>query len=464
MTTFKKDFLWGGAMAANQCEGAWNVDGKGLTTTDFLHKDAYLKDYVEFKLDENKFYPSHDSIGFYYTYEDDIKLLAEMGFKVFRFSIAWARIYPNGDEEYPNQLGLDHYRKVIDCCHKYNIEPLITLSHTETPVGLIQKYGGWRNRTLIDCFVRYAKTCFTAYPEVKYWITFNEINFMFYEGMLFQNGGVILQEGDNKLELQHICAYNQMLASAKAIRASKEILGKDTYIAAMMCGGLCYPRTSDPNDVLGALKLNAVFDYDFMDTIYGGYLSPYFMKRVEKYNFNLHAEETDEEDFRLGKGNYIPFSYYDSDMNIREGEKELTPNPYLKTSSYGIQIDGLGLGIAIIDYYQRYRLPTFVVENGIGVVEQLNEENTVHDDYRIDFYRENIEGMKVALEQGALILGYTTWGPIDLVSQKTGHMSKRYGFIYVDRDDLGNGTNKRYKKDSFNWYKKVIETNGENLD
>lgn len=463
MTTFKNDFLWGGAVAANQCEGAYNVDGKGLTTTDFLHKDAYEKDYVEFKIDDDKFYPSHDSIGFYYRYEDDIKLFAELGFKVFRFSIAWARIFPNGDDEKPNQLGLQHYRKVIDCCHKYNIEPLITLSHTETPVGLIKNYGGWRNRVLIDFFVKYVQTCFKAYPEVKYWITFNEINFMFYEGMLFQNGGVILQEGDNKFELQHICAYNQMLASARAVIEAKKILGENVYIASMLAGGICYPRTCDPKDVLETEKINAIFTYDFMDTLYKGYLSPYFLKRVEKYHINLHQQEEDEEIFMKGKGNYIPFSYYDTYINMREGEKELVPNPYLKTSSYGLQIDGLGLGITIIDYYQRYHLPIFVVENGIGVEETLTQDKRVHDDYRIEFFRENIEGMKKAIEQGAKVLGYTAWGPIDIVSQKTGHMSKRYGFIYVDRDDFGNGSNERYKKDSFNWYKKVIASNGEDL-
>lgn len=469
MLKFRDDFLWGGAVSANQCEGAWNVDGKGLSTNDCLSENDYWKDDVPTVYREGLYYPTHDAIGFYYTFKEDIALFAEMGFKVFRFSIAWSRIYPNGDDEKPNELGLKHYREVIDCCHQYGIEPLITLSHTEMPLNMVNKYGGWTNRECVNMFVKYAKTCFLAFPEIKYWITFNEINFVFTKGMLFQNCGITLKEGENHLQKQYQCAYNQLLANAYAIIECKKI-NPNAYIAPMPEGAQSYPETCKPQDQLLNQTMKQQFTYLFCDVMFKGEFPYYWYTTIRKNNLEIETKEEDKEIFKKGLSNYIPFSYYKNvlahkDWNLRD-YKKMPKNPYIRHSSFDptYPIDPEGLRFVLNDLYERYAVPLFIVENGYGVIEELNEDGTIHDQYHIDFLREHIEQMHLAVDDGVDVLGYTMWGPIDIVSQGGGKMSKRYGFIYVDRDDLGNGTNKRYKKDSFYWYKKVIEINGEDLD
>ena len=464
MEKFREDFLWGGAVAANQCEGAWNEDGKGMTTTDYLSMDKYMKDSVDFTIEEGKYYPSHEAIDFYHRYEDDIKLFAECGFRCFRFSIAWARIYPNGDEEVPNQKGIEHYRKVIDCCRSHGIEPLITLSHTETPAALITNYGGWRNRKLVDFFERYAKTCFEAFCDVKYWITFNEINFIFEEGMLYQNGGVILQENDDKLELIYQCAHNQLLAAAKANRLAYEII-PDVYINAMMEGSLAYPQSCRSEDIFNCFKENEQITYSYLDAMCKGKYPRFWGKDMAEKGLKIYTEEEDFEIIRKYPGNYIPLSYYYNrmcDPAARAEHRRPMNNPYQKKTEWNANIDAEGLRITLNEFRLRYDMPMFIVENGIGESEVL-EDGTVHDDQRINFQREHIWQMHLAVDDGCDVRGYTMWAPIDIVSQSRGEMSKRYGLIYVDKNNDGSGTLNRYRKDSFYWYKKVIASNGEDL-
>ncbi len=464
MEKFREDFLWGGAVAANQCEGAWNEDGKGMTTTDFLSMDKYMKDSVDFTIEEGKYYPSHEAIDFYHRYEDDIKLFAECGFRCFRFSIAWARIYPNGDEEVPNQKGIEHYRKVIDCCRRYGIEPLITLSHTETPAALITNYGGWRNRKLVDFFERYAKTCFEAFCDVKYWITFNEINFIFEEGMLYQNGGVILEENDDKLELIYQCAHNQLLAAAKANRLAYEII-PDVYINAMMEGSLAYPQSCRSEDIFNCFKENEQITYSYLDAMCKGKYPRFWGRDMAEKGLKIYTEEEDFEIIRKYPGNYIPLSYYYNrmcDPAARAQHRRPMNNPYQKKTEWNANIDAEGLRITLNEFRLRYDMPMFIVENGIGENEVL-EDGTVHDDQRINFQREHIWQMHLAVDDGCDVRGYTMWAPIDIVSQSRGEMSKRYGLIYVDKNNDGSGTLNRYRKDSFYWYKKVIASNGEEL-
>lgn len=465
MKPFRTDFLWGGAVAANQCEGAWNEDGKGLTTTDYLSMDRYMKDSIDFTLEEGNYYPSHEAIDFYHRYQKDIQLFAEMGFKCFRFSIAWARIFPNGDEETPNQKGIDHYRKVIDCCHAYGIEPMITLSHTETPANLIIKYGGWRNRKLVGFFERYAKTCFEAFSDVKYWITFNEINFIFEEGMLYQNGGVILQEQDHKEELIYQCAHHQLLASAKANRLAFEIID-NVYINAMIEGSLAYPQSCRSSDMIDCMQENQKITYSFLDAICKGKYPSLWLKEMSSKNLHIDIQPEDLEIIRQYPGNYIPLSYYYNrmcDPIARAQHKKPMKNPYQAQSEWGYNIDAEGLRLSLNDFSIRYDLPLFVVENGIGMNETLTD-GTVHDQQRIDFLKAHIQQMHLAIDDGCDVRGYTMWAPIDIVSQSRGEMSKRYGLIYVDKNNDGSGTLARYKKDSFHWYKKVIASNGECLE
>lgn len=461
---FPEGFLWGGAIAANQCEGAWNEDGKGLTTTDYLSLDRYMKDSIDFTLEEGKYYPSHEAIDFYHRYEEDIRLFAECGFKCFRFSIAWARIFPEGDEEEPNQKGLDHYRKVIDCCKSHGIEPLITLSHTETPVGLITRYGGWRNRKLVDLFERYARTCFEAFGDVKYWITFNEINFIFEEGMLYQNGGVILEEGDDKLQLIYQCAHNQLLAAAKANRLAYELI-KGVHINAMIEGSLAYPQSCRSKDILDCFMENQQITWSYLDAVCNGIYPEYWKRDLESRHMTIETQPDDEQIIKDYPGNYLPISYYYNrmcDPVARREHRRPMNNPYQKKTEWDANIDAEGLRITLNEFYARYHLPLFVVENGIGINEVL-ENGTVHDEQRINFLREHIEQLALALQDGVKVLGYTMWSPIDIVSQSKGQMSKRYGLIYVDKDDEGRGTLQRYRKDSFYWYQRVIASNGEDL-
>jgi len=466
--SFPKNFLWGGATAANQCEGAWNVDGKGPSCADVMTAGSAQKERINTRtVQEGVYYPSHNAIDHYHHYKEDIALFAEMGYKCYRMSINWSRIYPTGLEQTPNEAGLAHYDHVFDECLKYGIEPVVTLSHYETPLGLVDAFGGWKDRRCIDAFVRYCTTVMERYQgKVKYWMTFNEINCMSLNG--WNAGGVI--ENDEATLMQ--AAYHQFVASAKVVKKGHEIDPENKI--GMMYGGLfSYAATCNPDDVMANVtNMNSALFY--CDVMCRGYYPAYKLKELERKGITLETEPEDAQILLEGKVDYLAYSYY---MSLVAGAKTTGmdlatgnlytgyTNPYLKTTDWGWQIDPVGLRISLNLLYDRYQLPLFIVENGLGAVDKKEKDGTINDDYRIDYMRDHITEMKKAVElDGVDLMGYTPWGCIDLVSAGTGEMKKRYGFIYVDVDDEGRGTFARSKKKSFDWYKKVIASNGEDLD
>lgn len=488
---FPKDFLWGGATAANQFEGAWDVDGKGVSTSDcctrgsltsvrhvtYQTEDGQVESKIMFGLDAPKGakfgafdgydYPNHEGIDFYHHYKEDIALFAEMGFKTFRMSINWTRIFPNGDDEQPNEKGLQFYEDVFKELKKYGIEPLVTLSHYETPIALTNKWNAWADRRTIDCFVRYAKTCFERYNGlVKYWLTFNEINCISFGG--FMAAGVASRD---PLMIAN-ATRNQLLASALAVQEAHKV-NPDMMVGNMIGYGASYPYTCNPEDVLKQRK--AQYNVDFYSDVQArGYYPNYKLKEYERANLDFELTKEDQEILANGTVDFITFSYYMSncvsaDPEVLANQKGNmlmgVKNPYLTESEWGWQIDPVGLRISLNDFYTKYRKPLMVVENGLGARDIVTEDGQIHDDYRIDYLRAHIEQMDKAInEDGVDLIGYTPWGCIDLVSASTGEMAKRYGFIYVDIQDDGTGDGKRMKKDSFYWYKKVIASNGADLD
>ena len=455
-----KNFLWGGALAAHMTNGAHGVPRK-------------ITDGVV----EGNYYPNHTGVDFYHHYKEDIALFAEMGFRCFRTSIAWSRIFPLGDEEKPDEEGLKFYDDVFDELLKYHIEPVITLSHFEMPYHLAKQYGGFMSRKTIDCFVKFAKVCFERYKnKVKYWMTFNEINNqMNYRNDIFgwTNSGAHFGDYEDPEEAMYICAHHTLVASALAVKAGRQI-DPDLKIGNMISMVPLYPYSCDPDDVL--LSVEEMHDrWFFADVQVRGHYPAYILKRFERKGFMIDITEEDKEILKEGTVDYIGFSYYmsntvksdvenDVSKTITGSSAHLIDNPYLKATDWGWTIDPKGLRYALNIMYERYEKPLFIVENGFGAIDQLNDDKTVHDQNRIEYLRSHIIEMKKAVENdGVDLMGYTVWGCLDCVSFTTGEMKKRYGFIYVDKDDLGNGSYQRYKKDSFDWYKKVIASNGEEL-
>ncbi|PLS03135.1 glycoside hydrolase family 1 protein [Neobacillus cucumis] len=473
---FPEGFLWGGATAANQLEGAYQEGGKGLNLADVLpggkvRLELLMKPGFNYEIDQDKYhYPNHEGIDFYHRYKEDIALFAEMGFKVFRLSIAWSRIFPRGDEETPNEEGLAFYDRVFDELHKHGIEPVVTISHYETPLHLIKEYGAWKNRKLIGFFERYVRTIFDRYKnKVKYWMTFNEINGathfpLFGLGFSASSEEARLQESFQGL-------HHQFVASALAVKIGHEII-PGSQIGCMLVYAPVYAYDSNPENVMYALKEEQIFNYYCGDVqVRGEY--PAFAKRYFKENgIKLDIQEGDLEIIKEGTVDYIGFSYYMSRTEKKEKTNEENAsgniiggvkNPFLKASDWGWEIDPEGLRISLNKLYDRYQVPLFIVENGLGAKDKVEEDGSINDDYRIDYLRDHIKAMGEAIEDGVNLIGYTPWGCIDLVSASTGEMSKRYGFIYVDRHDDGSGTLERSRKKSFYWYKDVIATNGEQL-
>ena len=487
---FPKSFLWGGAVAANQCEGAYLEDGKGLSCADML-KGGNVKTPRMFspEIEEGVYYPSHQAIDFYHHFKEDIALFAEMGWSVFRLSINWARIYPNGDDEQPNEAGLKFYDEVFDECKKYNIEPLVTLSHYEIPWEIVKKYHGFYDRKTIDLFVKYATTCFERYKDkVKYWLTFNEINCALMPGGGSYNGVGYVSDEDlantaqrpvNELiddPLKRFEAlHNEFVASAKTVIEGHKI-NPDFKIGLMIAYLASYGLTPDPKDQF--LNLQST---DYMDNYCGDVMVrgeyPHFAKDFAKKqgvtDTSFMDNEEDKKILKEGVVDMYTFSYYMTNC-VTTHEEELAQgnvfmgvkNPYLEATPWGWQIDPLGLRYTLNTLADRYpNTPLMVVENGMGMIDKVEEDGSVHDSYRIDYLRDHIKAMKAAVEEDNVnLIGYTTWGPIDLVSAGTGEMYKRYGFIYVDRNDDGTGDFSRSRKDSFFWYKKCIESDGEDLD
>lgn len=470
---FPKDFLWGGAIAANQAEGAYLEGGKGITTVDTIPhgKDRLsVKLGLEkrFNLRDDEYYPSHVGIDFYHRYKEDIALMAEMGFTVFRTSIAWSRIYPNGDELTPNAEGIAFYRDMFAECKKYGIEPLVTLCHFDVPMHLVKEYGSWRNRKMVEFFTRYARTCFEAFDGlVKYWLTFNEINILLHSP--FSGAGLVFEAGDNKEQVKYQASHHQLLASALATKIAHEV-NPINQVGCMLAGGNFYPYSCKPEDVWAALEKDRE-NLFFIDVQARGAYPSYTKRLFREKGFELEIQPGDDEILK-NTVDFVSFSYYASrcasaDMNDNNSNAanivKSLKNPHIQASEWGWGIDPLGLRITMNMMYDRYQKPLFLVENGLGAKDEINEQGEINDDYRISYLREHIKAMADAIDDGIPVMGYTSWGCIDLVSASTGEMSKRYGFIYVDRDDQGNGTLARTRKKSFWWYKKVIASNGSDL-
>ena len=479
---FKKGFLWGGATAANQFEGGWNEGGKGPGVPDHIRGGTVDTPRLwDKEIDPNVYYPSHQAVDFYHFYKEDIALYGEMGFKCFRLSVNWSRIYPDGTELEPNPEGLQFYHNVFAECKKYGIEPLVTISHYELPWGLSVKYNGWTGREVIDCFVRYATTLFKEYKnEVTYWLTFNEINIGVNAfGRIMSLG---MQGDDHKPMFKmtetpeeasdrFTALHNQFVASAKAVVIGHEI-NPDNKIGLMIAGSMNYPYTPNPLDVKEAQTKMQMSNWFCGDVQVRGHY-PYYAKRYFKdNNITVRMEPGDEEILAKGTVDFYSFSYYMSscssvDPEALKGAGNMFTgivNPYLKASDWGWQIDPEGLRIYLNEVYGRYEIPLMIVENGLGANDERGEDGKFHDDYRINYLRDHIKAMAQAVEDGVDLMGYTMWGCTDLVSASTGEMKKRYGFVYVDRDNDGNGDFHRERKDSFFWYKKVIESNGADLD
>lgn len=462
-------FLWGGAISANQAEGAYLEDGKGINVADVATAGSKtIKRVYTEGINPEFYYPSHEAIDFYHRYKEDVKLFAEMGFKCFRTSIAWSRIYPTGLENEPNEAGLAFYDSLFDECLKFGIEPVVTISHYELPYALVESYGGWRSRTLIELFTKFTNTIFTRYRnKVKYWMTFNEINVIAQHAMLA--GGIRLNDGESKNDVVYQAAHHQLVASAIAVSQGKAI-NENFKIGCMVLYPLTYAKTCSPNDALAAQQLMNQYLY-FSDVQVQGKYPRFIEKYFERNNINIQMAPEDKELLQNGKVDYVGFSYYmslvaeskpDENNKLAGGNMIVGgANPYLEASEWGWQIDPIGLRVTLNQLYDRYRCPLFVVENGLGAEDTPNEEGYVTDDYRIQYMEKHIAALMDAVEiDGVDVIGYTAWGCIDLVSVGTGEMKKRYGMIYVDRDDQGNGTLKRIPKKSFHWYKNVIATNG----
>ena len=473
---FQEGFLWGGATAAHQVEGAYFEGGKGLAVTDLITLRTGDKRYIHDHIQDGFYYPSHKAIDFYHTYKDDLALFAEMGFKCLRVSIAWTRIFPTGEEETPNECGLKFYDDLFDTMLSFGIQPLVTLNHNDMPAALVTKYGGWRNRKVIDLFVRYATTVFTRYQnKVPYWETINEINNLLiyqYELLPYMSAGILFKPGENKREVVYKALHYQFVACAKATIEGHKI-NNNLKIGNMASFNHLYSKTCDPKDQLAELILNREH-YVCFDVQAKGEYPAYFLKECERENIQLDITDEDCAILKAGTSDFLGFSYYTTDVVDQNklnhtSDEEIAnivndeSNPYLEYTPWGWAIDPIGLRIALNLLYDRYHLPLFIVESGLGVADKL-ENGTVEDDYRIDYLRKHMIEVGEAIKQdGVECLGYLTWGPIDLVSASTGEMKKRYGYIYVDYDDYGQGTGKRYKKKSFQWIKDVIATNGESL-
>ncbi|WP_336657687.1 6-phospho-beta-glucosidase [Leclercia adecarboxylata] len=462
MKTFPNDFLWGGAVAANQVKGAYLEDGKGLSTSD-VQPQGVFGPVVERVAGDSGI--KDVAIDFYHRYPEDIKLFAEMGFNCLRVSIAWTRIFPNGDEQQPNEAGLAFYDKLFDELAAHNITPLVTLSHYEMPWGLVKQYGGWGNRQVIGFFEHYARTVFTRYQhKVKLWLTFNEINMSLHAPMT----GVGLPETSSKAEVYQ-AIHHQLVASALAVKACHEII-PDAKIGNMLLGGLVYPLTCKPDDVLEALQENRAWQF-FGDVQCRGAYPGYMLRFFRDNGITLEITEADREALK-STIDFISFSYYmtgcvttDDELNqqARGNILSMVPNPHLASSEWGWQIDPVGLRTLLNVLWDRYQKPLFIVENGLGAKDKPDADGMVQDDYRISYLNDHLVQVREAIEDGVEVMGYTSWGPIDLVSASRAELSKRYGFIYVDRDDSGAGSLARSRKKSFYWYQEVIATHGASL-
>ena len=468
----KKNFLWGGALAAHQFEGGWSQGGKGPSVVDVMTAGEHgVPREITTIIEPDKFYPNHEAIDFYHRYKEDIQLFAGMGLKCLRTSIGWSRIFPKGDESEPNESGLQFYDDVFDELIKHGIEPVITLSHFEMPLHLAREYGGFRNRKVIEFFVKFAEVVFKRYKgKVKYWMTFNEINNQMDINnpiFLWTNSGVLIEEGENAKEVMYQVAHHELVASAKAVIIGKKI-NPDFEIGCMVSHVPIYPYSCNPQDIMAAEEANRQ-RFFFSDIHVRGEYPKYALKEFERENYQINITEEDLNFLKKGTVDYVGFSYYMSTVVKADASNNITnnvvngsllngvDNPYIKSTDWGWAIDPEGLRYTLNRFYDRYQLPLFIVENGFGAIDEvINGE--IHDQDRINYLKKHIEAIEKSVNyDGVDVIGYTPWGIIDLVSFTTGEMKKRYGMIYVDKDNSGNGSMNRLKKDSYYWYKETIK-------
>ena len=475
--SFPKGFLWGGAVAANQLEGAYLTDGKGMCVADIneFRNDIDIKNKYNDELDmgyvkaamnagekDGRYFPKRWGIDFYHTYKEDLALLKGMGFNTFRTSVNWARIFPNGDEEQPNEAGLKFYDDLFDEMRKNGMEPMITISHYEMPLNLTINYNGWYSREVIDFFEKYCKVLFDRFHDkVKYWIIVNQINLIGHES--FNHLGIGSDKVDDLKSAKYQGVVNEMISCGRATRYAHENY-PDLQIGMMLCGGPAYAATAKPEDQLATLRHNQM-EYFYSDVLLQGKIPGYAWRFFEDFNIHVEVSEQDEEDLN-NPCDFFSFSYYYTRICTKESFEngnDVKRNPDLPANEWGWTIDPLGLRYMLNSFYDRYHKPIYITENGSGYYDKMEEDGSVHDPYRVEYLKAHIEQMKEAIMDGVDLRGYYAWGPIDLVSCSSSEMSKRYGFIYVDIDDYGKGTGKRSLKDSYHWYKQVIATNGEDL-
>ena len=485
MARFPEGFLWGGATAANQCEGGWDADGKGASVPDHITGGTFEKNRsITVEIDPAAHYPSHEAVDMYHHYKEDIALFAEMGFKCYRLSINWTRLYPNGDEAEPNRAGVEYYRGILEECRRYGIEPLVTISHYEMPFHLAKEYGGWSDRRVIDFYLSYCRTLFTEYKGlVRLWLTFNEINVglnpfgdvMSTSFAAARDGELRFAEGKvshDDLERRFNGMHHQFLASARAVSLAHEI-DPENRVGCMIAGNVTYPYCCSPDDVRLAQEQVHLMNFYCGDVQVRGEYAPFAKRYLRELGVEIDWQPGDSEALKAGTVDFYSCSYYSSKCastqeatlehakgNVFHGVR----NPHLEMTDWGMQTDPKGLRWYLNEVYGRYRIPIMIVENGLGAVDTVEPDGSIHDPYRIAYLRDHILQMAEAIKDGVDLMGYTAWGCIDIVSCATGEMKKRYGFIYVDKDNEGNGTLTRSRKDSFAWYKKVIATNGEDLD
>lgn len=470
-----KDFLIGGALSAQQSEGAYDMDGCCDSISDHLTSMTKEKSRLLTKsINDEYYYPSHMGIDFYHRFKEDIQLFNELGINALRISISWARIFPHGDERKPNKAALDHYMNLIDECLYYGIEPVVTICHNDMPYALSETYNGWASKEVIKYYVRYAETLFQHFKsKVKYWITFNEINGAMLEGVgLFMTGcfkdcGDIFDihtiEDNPQLRMQAL--HNMLTASSRAIICGKKIC-RDYQFGCMLLAYVSYPYTCHPKDSIAVLQNETLFMDYCADVMIKGKYSELACNYLKKMNIRLDITVEEMKIIKKGTVDFYSFSYYSSSttsaLNVVEtirgnligGGK----NPYLDQTEWGWVMDPDGLYYFLLKTYSKYQIPMMIVENGLGANDIIEDDGRVKDDYRVKYIDAHLNAVQKALDDGIDLLGYLMWGIIDIVSSSTGEMSKRYGVIYVDMDDYGNGSLKRCKKDSFQWYKERVKS------
>lgn len=473
---FPENFKFGGAVAACQVEGAYDIDGRKPSTSDIHVYDTNLErnnikkegggtlDEIKTALEDTEnYYPKRHGIDFYHTYKEDLKMLAELGLETFRTSISWSRIFPNGNEETPNEAGLAFYDKLIDEILANDMEPVITMAHYDLPIHLVTEYGGFSNRKIIEFFTRYSRVLLERYGhKVDKWIVFNQVNLV--PTVQFGSLEIYDNQAENMEELMYQAVHNQFIAAAKTKEIATE-LGLSANIGTMIADCTYYPATCRPEDVVWTMKKNRM-QYFYTDVQLRGHYPQYALKYFEDQNFAIKMEQGDKELLKENTMDFLGISYYSSKVAEFEKHTMLSDsagqNPYLRPTPWDWRVDPLGFYNSISQYWDRYGVPIMIAENGFGAIDKLEDE-TVHDNYRVNYYKDHLKVLKECMDEGVEIISFLAWGPIDIVSSSSSEMSKRYGFIYVDIDDLGNGSKNRLKKDSFDWYQKVIKTHGESL-